>query len=250
MSDVPFQCPSCGTRLRAGQALITRGASITCPKCQTLISLAGLAAPPALLAQAITPASDPAPEPEAEASPRPKKKKRPRPARRSQGNASVLVLVVLGLLGIGGLVAAGIWLLPMLTMSAHERALANVLACMEKVVSTTERITDRSTAEAMLPTLKKDYEALIEATKALIELENPTAEAEQALKAKFEPRMAEAQRRMLATATNLSKPEIATVLAPMMLELAQRQREQQGGRGPGGFGNMGIGPRPPPGPGR
>lgn len=254
MSDVPFQCPSCGARLRATQALVDRGANITCPKCQTLVSLAGLTAPPPVMAAALAPAAPPTPEPESDGdyAPRPKKKKRPRLARRSQGGGSVTVVLLIGfgVAAIAGLIALGIWLVPGLMMSPHEKALSHMLNCLDNVVGTLERIKDRSSAEAELPKLKQNMQALFDSAQALTKLENPSAEVERDLKARYEPRLMAAQQRMMATMNILSKPDVAMVLAPAMIEFAQRGRELQGGRGAGGFGNLGFGQPPPAGPAR
>ena len=223
MSEVAFLCPGCSSRLRASQAAVDRAATITCPRCQALVSLASLVQPVAtvLPAPAFAPAAAPPAEPTRdESAPRPKKKKR----RRIQGEG-VPWFIILPLLGFGvlaGLIALVFWLWPGQADTRHEESLVQVIRCMENMLTTLGRIRNRETAEKELPELRQKLDAIVAAFETMGALGEPIPSVHRKLKQRYEPMLRDVQRRFITALAFPSRRDTEDLLTPVIREFESR----------------------------
>ncbi len=237
MAELSFQCPSCMTKLKAAESLAAKGANIRCPRCQTLVSLAGLAA--TAPARLVTPAA-PEPEPEPEPLDEPikrkkKKKKKPRPLRRSTGSGGLVVVlgIVLGLAVVGGLIGLVVWQWPKMGTSRLELVVKEIISSMDRASSSLERIHDRQTALAEVALLSRHLDQLATSMEAAMELERQHPEEVAELTRRYEAKFMETSQRFQAQMTRIAnQTEAMLVVAPAILEFSQRlQRRGQGGSG-------------------
>ena len=99
----------------------------------------------------------------------------------------------------------------------HEKAIVEMMECMEEMTEILAGVTDKASAEAAKPKLKAVNDRMTASKKNMDEIGKPDEAKEKMLKEKYEGRMKEMMPRMMKESMRvMMNPEFSAILADAM----------------------------------